>query len=220
MSTLSNLEAANMNDPVVHIDHHEQEASTMVFGFWIYILSDLLLFATLFANFAIFSSAYYGGPHGNSIIEGEKLFDLKYVLVETFALLFSAVSYGFAMVAAKKNNLCIVKGFLALTFVLGAFFIALELNEFHHLYKVLHDPSLNQAHLVSAYFSAFFALVGTHGIHVTAGLIWIAIMFFQLSKKGLNHHNQTRLSCLSLFWHFLDIIWIGVFTAVYLLGVL
>lgn len=220
MSNISNIKAANMNEVHVHIDHHEQETSTMIFGFWIYILSDLLLFATLFANFAIFASAYYGGPHGNSIIEGEKLFDLKYVLVETFTLLFSAVTYGFVMIAAKKNNLCLVKLFLGITFMLGVFFIALELNEFHHLYKVLHDPNLNQSHLISAYFSAFFILVGTHGIHVTAGLIWIFIMFLQLLKKGLNDHNQTRLSCLSLFWHFLDIVWVGVFTAVYLLGVL
>src|SRR5699024_5715983 len=116
------------------------------------------------------------------------LFNLKYVMVETFVLLFSAVSYGFVMVAAKRNQIKIVKGFLAMTFVLGALFIGLELNEFHHIYKVLHDPNLNSAHLVSAYFSAFFTLVGTHGIHVTAGLIWIAIMFLQLSKNGLNHH--------------------------------
>src|SRR5690625_4825473 len=98
MSTTANLNAANLNEPIVHSDHHEHEDSVMIFGFWIYILSDLLLFATLFANFAIFSSAYYGGPHGNSILEGEKLFNLKYVMVETFVLLFSAVSYGFVMV--------------------------------------------------------------------------------------------------------------------------
>lgn len=220
MDAFSNIEAANMNDAHSHADHHVEESSLMVFGFWIYILSDLLLFATLFANFAIFASAYYGGPHGNSIVEGEQLFDLKYVLVETFTLLFSAVTYGFAMVAAGKNNLCMVKVFLAITFGLGAFFIGLELNEFHHLYKILHDPAINQSHLISAYFSAFFILVGTHGIHVTAGLIWITIMFVQLFKHGLDHHNQTRLACLSLFWHFLDIVWVGVFTAVYLLGVL
>lgn len=200
--------------------HHDHEDSVMTFGFWIYILSDLILFATLFANFAVFASAYYGGPHGNTLIEGEKLFDLKYVLVETFLLLISSITYGFAMIAVKNKNLSIVKLFLAITFVLGASFIALELNEFHHLFVVLHDPVLNHSHLISAYFSAFFALVGTHGIHVTAGLIWIFIMFIQLSKHGLDSHNKTRLSCLSLFWHFLDIVWVGVFTAVYLLGVL
>ncbi|MDN5248600.1 cytochrome o ubiquinol oxidase subunit III [Bartonella sp. TP] len=200
--------------------HHEHDDSIMLFGFWVYILSDLILFATLFANFAVFASAYYGGPHGNSIIEGEKLFDLKFVMAETFLLLFSSITYGFAMVSAKQEMLNKVKLWLGITFVLGASFIAMELYEFHHLYKILHDPILNQSHLISAYFSAFFMLVGTHGLHVTTGLIWIALMFFQLGHVGLNHHNKTRLACLSIFWHFLDIIWIGVFTAVYLLGVL
>lgn len=199
---------------------HQHDDSIMLFGFWIYILSDLILFATLFANFFVFASAYYGGPHGNTIIEGETLFDLKFVMIETFLLLFSSITYGFAMISVKRNSLPAVKLWLAITFCLGLSFICMELYEFHHLYNVLHNPVLNHAHLISAYFSAFFMLVGTHGLHVTTGLIWIAIMFLQLWRSGLDSHNKTRLGCLSIFWHFLDIIWIGVFTAVYLLGVL
>ena len=96
----------------------------------------------------------------------------------------------------------------------------MELYEFHHFYHVLQDKTLNPSGLISAYFSAFFALVGTHGLHVSAGLIWMGFMFLQLKRNGLDHHNKTRLSCLSIFWHLLDIVWIGVFTTVYLLGVL
>jgi len=213
MSVVSQIKTARMED-----DHYD--GSTMVLGFWIYILTDLILFATLFANFAVFSSAYNGGPHGTTIVDGEPLFNLNYVLVETFLLLISSITYGLAMVQANKNNLSGVRAWMAITFILGLCFIIMEVNEFHHLVGVLHDPAVNPAGITSAFFSAFFVLVGTHGLHVTVGLIWMALMFFHLSRAGLDSHNKTRLNCLSLFWHFLDIVWVGVFTAVYLLGVL
>lgn len=210
----------DLNTHSEHDEHHTHDNSVMTFGFWIYILSDLILFATLFANYVVFASSYNGGPHGNTLINGEKLFDLKFVLIETFILLFSSMTYGLAMVQMHKNNLSAVKGWLFLTFLLGASFIAMEIYEFHHLLHILNDPSLNPTGLISAYFSAFFALVGTHGLHVTAGLVWMGFMFLHLKRKGLDQDNRTRLSCLSIFWHLLDIVWIGVFTTVYLLGVL
>lgn len=189
-------------------DHHHDDGSTKVFGFWIYILQDLFLFATLFANFAVFSSTYDGGPAGKDFI------NLPFVMIETFLLLFSSITYGFAMIKMHGNNLGGTRLWLQITFILGAAFIAMEVYEFMHLIHEGAAPS------VSAYWSAFFALVATHGIHVTGGLIWMACMFVHLSRHGLSADNRTRLTCLSLFWHFLDIVWIGVFTVVYLLGAL
>ncbi|MCT6824154.1 cytochrome (ubi)quinol oxidase subunit III [Bartonella apis] len=218
-------------------ENHHDGSSTMVFGFWVYILSDLILFATLFATFAVFASAYGGGPAGKDFIE------LPYVLCETALLLFSSITYGMAMVQVHKGNLGGVKTWLAITFILGLAFIGMELNEFHKLlWGVMENGELKSVfffdpnayagvdpetgvrvfgkEVLSAYWSSFFMLVGTHGIHVTTGLIWMALMFAHLGRHGLDKDNKTRLSCLSIFWHFLDIIWVGVFTAVYLLGAL
>lgn len=214
-----------------HADNHHDGSSTMVFGFWVYILSDLVLFSTFFATFAVFASAYSGGPAGKDFIS------LNYVLCETALLLFSSMTYGMAMVQVRKGNIGGVKTWLAITFLLGLGFIGMELNEFHELLfgeenVFFFDPSAYAGvdpetgvrvfgkEVLSAYWSSFFMLVGTHGIHVTTGLIWMALMFAHLGRHGLDKDNKTRLSCLSIFWHFLDIVWIGVFTAVYLLGAL
>jgi len=202
-----------MNTTVVKTAHmtgnySHDGGSSKVFGFWIYILQDLFLFATLFANFAVFSSAYDTGSAGKDFI------DLPFVLVETFLLLFSSITYGFAMIQMHRSNLTGVRLWMAITFLLGFAFIAMEVYEFAHL---IHEGA---APWTSAYWSAFFVLVATHGIHVTGGLIWMACMFIHLALDGLDAHNNARLTCLSLFWHFLDIIWIGVFTVVYLLGAL
>ena len=137
---------------------------------------------------------------------------LPYVLVETAALLLSSITYGFAMIAGHKGNKSAVLGWLAVTFACGAAFIGLEINEFHHLIAEGHGPQ------TSAFLSAFFGLVGLHGLHVTAGLIWMAVMMLEVAKTGLTGRAMTRLNCLSLFWHFLDIVWICVFTVVYLKG--
>ncbi|ACS86659.1 cytochrome o ubiquinol oxidase subunit III [Musicola paradisiaca] len=192
---------------VAHAEHgHHDTGATKVFGFWIYLMSDCILFGMLFATYAVLVNGTAGGPSGKDI------FDLKFVLVETFALLFSSITYGMAMIAMNKNSKSQVNTWLALTFLFGLVFIGMEIYEFHKLIEEGFGPDR------SAFLSAFFALVGTHGIHVTSGLIWIAIMMTQVAGRGLTATNRTRLMCLSLFWHFLDVVWICVFTVVYLMG--
>ncbi|MFC3394787.1 cytochrome o ubiquinol oxidase subunit III [Brenneria rubrifaciens] len=195
------------NPNAAHAEHgHHDAGATKVFGFWIYLMSDCILFASLFATYAVLVNGTAGGPAGKDI------FDLSFVLVETFALLFSSITYGMAMLAMNKGNKSQVITWLGLTFMFGLAFIAMEIYEFYHLIAEGYGPDR------SAFLSAFFALVGTHGIHVTAGLIWLAVMMIQVSKRGLTATNKTRLMCLSLFWHFLDVVWICVFTVVYLMG--
>ncbi|MGL5284898.1 cytochrome bo3 quinol oxidase subunit 3 [Aeromonas sp. RU39B] len=188
-----------------HHGHHDAGANK-VFGFWIYLMSDCILFACLFATYAVLVNGTAGGP------DGKEIFGLSFVLVETMLLLFSSITFGFGMVAMNKGQQSSVISWLLVTFLFGAGFIGMELYEFHHLIGEGFGPDR------SAFLSAFFTLVGTHGIHVTSGLIWIAVMMFQVSRKGLTERNRTRLMCLSLFWHFLDVVWICVFTVVYLMG--
>ncbi|WP_375667280.1 cytochrome (ubi)quinol oxidase subunit III [Bartonella sp. AC130YNZD] len=222
------MSAVTMNNASTIDELHHDSSSVMTFGFWVYILSDLILFSTLFSSFAVFSASYGGGKAGSEFI------DLKFVLVETAFLLFSSVTYGFAMVQAHKNNISGVRLWMAITFVLGCCFIGMELYEFHELLSEVFyfdpnayagiDPAtglqLFGREILSAYWSAFFALVSTHGLHVSVGLLWMVVMFFHLRRNGLDQNNKTRLACLSIFWHLLDIVWIGVFTMVYLLGAL
>lgn len=190
-----------------HEEHHDS-GSTTVFGFWLYLMTDCLLFATVFATYAVLYPNTDGGPNA------KELFDLKFVLVETFALLLSSITYGFAMVCGHQNKRSGVLFWLAITFLLGAVFIGMELYEFHHLIVEGAGPSR------SAFLSSFFALVGLHGLHVTCGLLWMIATMVEVGRCGLNSRSMTRLSCLSLFWHFLDIVWICVFTVVYLMGAL
>ncbi len=195
------------NHNIAHAEHgHHDAGATKVFGFWIYLMSDCILFATLFATYAVLVNGTAGGPSGRDI------FDLNFVLVETFLLLFSSITYGIAMLGMNNGHKSQVNTWLGLTFLFGLGFVAMELYEFHHLIAEGYGPDR------SAFLSSFFALVATHGIHVTAGLVWIIIMMIQVAKRGLNETNRTRLMCLSLFWHFLDVVWICVFTVVYLLG--
>jgi cytochrome o ubiquinol oxidase subunit III len=195
------------NHNVAHAEHgHHDAGATKVFGFWIYLMSDCILFATLFATYAVLVNGTAGGPSGRDIV------DLNFVLVETFLLLFSSITYGIAMLGMNNGHKSQVNTWLGLTFLFGLGFVAMELYEFHHLIAEGYGPDR------SAFLSSFFALVATHGIHVTAGLVWIIIMMIQVAKRGLNETNRTRLMCLSLFWHFLDVVWICVFTVVYLLG--
>ena len=208
MSTTTMNSHSSHADAHGHDGHDHETTDRTVFGFWIYIMSDCLLFSALFATFAVLSHSFAGGPTGRDI------FELPYVLVETFALLISSVTYGFAILAMHKSNKAQVQFWLIVTFICGAIFIGMEVNEFHKLILEGHGPQR------SAFLSAFFTLVGTHGIHVTSGLIWMASLFIRISKRGLDGTSKRRLMCLSLFWHFLDVVWIGVFTVVYLLGVL
>ena len=185
---------------------HSASDDKALFGFWIYLMTDLALFATLFATFAVLRSATAGGPTGKDIT------DLPFVLTETMILLISSFTAGVALISAKMKNKKNVLIFLGITFVLGLSFISLELYEFNKLVDEGHSWR------VSAFLSAFFTLVGTHGLHITSGLIWLSVMIWQISKKGLTQGLIKRLTMFSLFWHFLDIVWIFIFTIVYLLG--
>ncbi len=189
-------------------DVHHDAGGKAVFGFWIYLMNDCILFATLFATYAVLSGNIADGPAAKDI------FELPYVLVETFCLLLSSVTYGFAMLAYYRQKVAAVQGWLAITFLFGLAFVGMEINEFAHLIAEGYGPDR------SAFLSAFFTLVSTHGLHVTFGLIWMVVLMLQIRQKGLTQKNGTRLLCLSLFWHFLDLIWICVFTVVYLMGVL
>ena len=203
MSTLSHTMDAGAHD-----EHHHDTGKVTLFGFWLYLMTDCLLFASVFATYAVLYMNTAGG------VSGHDIFELDYVAVETAALLLSSITYGFAMLAAHKKKVSGTLGWLVITFIFGAVFIGMEINEFHHLIAQGNGPDR------SAFLSAFFALVGMHGLHVTAGLIWMAIMMLEVIKRGLGNRTLTRLGCLSMFWHFLDVIWICVFTVVYLMGVI
>jgi len=189
--------------------HGNHGSSDTVFGFWLYLMTDCVLFASLFAVFAVMSNQFAGGP------SGKELFDIGGVAVETAALLLSSITYGFAMLAARRGKSAAVLGWLAVTFALGFAFLVLEMREFSHLVAEGAGPGR------SAFLSAFFTLVGTHGLHVTVGLVWMAVLAVQVVRAPvLSERELTRLACLSLFWHFLDIVWICVFSFVYLGSVL
>jgi cytochrome o ubiquinol oxidase subunit 3 len=187
--------------------HQEaDDGSKTVLGFWIYLMSDCLLFACLFATFGVLAENVAGGP------SGRELFDLPYVGAETVLLLTSSFTFGVAALNVEANNRRQVIGWLAVTFILGAEFSGMEVQEFAHLINEGAGPSR------SAFLSAYFTLVGTHGLHVTAGLVWMAVMMHQALFFGLDSRVRRRLVCLGLFWHFLDLVWICVFTFVYLRG--
>jgi cytochrome o ubiquinol oxidase subunit III len=188
--------------------HKEDTVSIQTFGFWIYLMSDLILFGTLFATFVVLGHNYAGGP------TGKELFDLPFLLGETLFLLFSSVTYGLVMLAVHDSRKKWVLIGLAVTFLLGLGFVSMEISEFYDLIAAGHGPD------GSAFLSSFFTLVGTHGAHVTFGLIWMAVMIGQVAVKGLTSPVQSRLIRLSMFWHFLDIVWIGIFSIVYLMGVM
>jgi len=177
-------------------------------GFWIYLMSDALLFATLFATFGVLSSNFAGGP------TPRELFDLQVVAANTGILLLSALTCGLAMISLLAGRPGAVRLWLLVTALLGIAFVGIEIHEFRSLIAEGATPQR------SGYLSAFFTLVGTHGLHVTFGVLWIGVMLVQLGQRGLHPENRRRLLCLSMFWHFLDVIWIGVFTFVYLLGAL
>ncbi|MCU7372309.1 cytochrome o ubiquinol oxidase subunit III [Paucibacter sp. O1-1] len=187
-------------------DHHPQQGTLL--GFWLYLMSDCLIFAVLFAVYAVLGRSYAAGP------SGADLFDLQLVAVNTAMLLFSSITYGLAMIAMQHGRKQGVLAWLAITGLFGLAFLGLELYEFHHLIAQGATPQR------SAFLSAFFTLVGTHGLHVTFGIIWLIVLMVQVNKLGLTVENKRRLMCLSMFWHFLDVVWIGVFTFVYLMGVL
>lgn len=187
--------------------HHPEGHSTLL-GFWIYLMSDCLIFAILFAAYAVLGVNYAAGP------APKDLFDLNLIAINTAMLLFSSITYGFALLQMQKGNVKGTQKWLAITGLFGLAFLCIEIYEFYHLFSLGATPQR------SAFLSSFFTLVGTHGLHVTFGLIWLVTLIVQLGKHGLIPANKRRVMCLSMFWHFLDVIWIGVFTIVYLMGVL
>ena len=190
-----------------HEAHHDDGSMTTL-GFWIYLMSDCLIFAVLFAIFGVLGGNYAAGP------SPKDLFDLPLVAVNTSMLLLSSITYGFAMLTMEKGHIGATQIWLAVTALFGLAFVGIELSEFAHM---IHEGATPQR---SAFLSSFFTLVGTHGLHVTFGLVWMVTLMVQVAQHGLVEANRRRLMCLSMFWHFLDVIWIGVFTFVYLMGML
>ena len=183
---------------------HEQRA----LGFWLYLMGDAVIFALLFATYAIMIPGTAGGP------TGKELFELDNAAIETALLLVSSMTFGFASLQVKAGNRGAVLAWLAITFLLGAGFVFLEVREFAGMIAKGAGPDR------SGFLSAFFTLVGTHGVHVTMGLIWIVVLGAQVALKGLTLPVASRLYRLGLFWHFLDIAWVGIFSIVYLPGLL
>ena len=189
---------------VAHGGHSDDSGPRTTLGFWIYLMSDCLIFCVLFATFGVLIDATAGGP------SGRQLFELPVVLGETALLLASSFTFGLGMLEMQAGRTRRVILWLAVTLALGAGFVGMEIHEFAQLVRDRAGPG------TSAFLSAYFVLVGTHGLHVTCGLLWIALMMHQVAHFGLDGIVRRRLACLSLFWHFLDLVWICVFTFVYL----
>jgi cytochrome o ubiquinol oxidase subunit 3 len=192
------------------LGHRGPQSKSIVvpYGFWLFVLSDMVLFSALFATYASLASATDGGP------TTRQLFDRNLVAVETMALLISSFVCGLAIIAAKRRNMVWTQAWLLVTALLGLVFLSIELYEFSSMIAEGAGPQR------SAFLSSFFTLVGCHGAHVTAGLMWIGTMMAQIWAKGFQPHVTRRLLCLSVFWHALDIIWVAIFTIVYLIGTL
>lgn len=188
--------------------NHEHQQDKVAFGFWVYLMSDCVLFAGLFATYAVLQGAIAGGVTIYDITS------LPFVLTETLLLLTSSFTIGLAMLAAAKNKKTLALVALGATLVLGLSFLGMEVYEFRHL--ILEGSGPNH----SAFLSSFFALVGTHGTHIFFGSIWMLTLMARIVMVGFSPGTMRKLICLSLFWHFLDIIWIFIFTFVYLIGTL
>jgi cytochrome o ubiquinol oxidase subunit 3 len=177
------------------------------YGFWLFILSDIILFSALFASYAALVHATNGGPTGRD------LFDLRNVAIETVSLLLSSFVCGLALITAKRRNMFWTQVWLLVTGLLGFVFLLIELREFGSMIMAGAGPQR------SAFLSAFFTLVGCHGGHITAGLLWIGTLMAQVWAKGFQPHIMRRFLCFTLFWHALDIVWVAIFTIVYLMGI-
>ncbi|VFP80131.1 cytochrome o ubiquinol oxidase subunit III [Candidatus Erwinia haradaeae] len=188
------------------ITPHQNLRNNKIFGFWLYLMSDCILFATLFATYSVMVNNIANGPSGHEI------FNLPFVLLETIFLLLSSMTHGLATIKMTMKETNAVIFYLGLTFLFGLGFIYMEVYEFLHLFSHGITPK------ISGFLSGYFTLVGTHGVHVISGMIWMLLLMLQIAIRGLTTTNCTRLMCLSLFWHFLDIVWICVFTIVYLIG--
>jgi cytochrome o ubiquinol oxidase subunit 3 len=199
--------ATSMSNQAVTLGAQAGTSKTLL-GFWIYLMTDCVLFASLFATFAVLRNGTFGGPTGQDI------FSLPYILVETLALLTSSFTCGLAILAARRGDRQQVSLWLMVTLALGLVFLVMELTEFSHL--VADGNSWRR----SGFLSSYFTLVGTHGLHITVGLVWMAGMLIKVLRQGLSTAGIRKLTMLSLFWHFLDLVWIFIFTMVYLFGVI
>ncbi|WP_136605252.1 cytochrome o ubiquinol oxidase subunit III [Paenibacillus dokdonensis] len=202
-SSLKNVQKHHSDRHHSHPDMEEMRT----FGFWIYLMTDIMIFGTFFATYIVLHNNTNGGPGPAD------LFELSGVIVSTFILLTSSYTCGLAVLALNKGKKQALIGWLAVTALLGAVFIGLEINEFAHM---VHEGATMSR---SAFLSAFYTLVGTHGLHVTVGLVWMIALMVQLSVKGITPVTKRKVNIISLFWHFLDVVWIFVFTVVYLMGV-
>lgn len=194
------------SETIIPNEHHDDSDSTDVFGFWLYIMTDCILFGCLFATFVVLNYPATQSPQLKSYL------DLYDVLIETFLLLGSNFTFCLAMLNLYQEKLFKVQAWLGITFLLGASFVVLEIKEFAHL------AAEGFRWDVSGQASSFFTLVGTHGLHVSFGLLWIFLMIIQLPLLKITHVAKRRMTCLGLFWNFLDIVWVFVFTIVYLMG--
>ena len=189
------------------VKHYELYNKTL-FGFWVYLMTDCVLFATLFATYIVLHTENFGGP------TTADLYSLPLAFCETMVLLFSSFTIGLARLEVWAAHRAKVLLWIVVTFILGASFIAMELHEF---IDFVHEGNSWQR---SAFLSSYFTLVATHGCHICFGLIWMVMLFILIAKNGLTEHNVRRAACLGLFWHFLDVVWIFIFSVVYLMGVL
>ncbi len=196
-----------MSSSHVQIAENQEQDNTLL-GFWIYLMTDCVLFATLFATFAVLRHNTYGGPSGQDI------FSLPLVLTQTLFLLTSSFSCGLAWLAARQKNRQAFFWLLGLTLLLGLCFLVLELREFRHL------ATQGYGWRRSGFLTSFFTLVGTHGAHITVGLVWMAALATRIYRSGFKEGNLRKLTMLTMFWHFLDVVWIFIFTIVYLMGVI
>jgi cytochrome o ubiquinol oxidase subunit 3 len=190
------------------IDTKAAQADTHVLGFWVYLMTDLIIFGVLFAVYFALRASTFGGP------SSQDLFSLPTALVNTLVLLVSSFTCGLATVAAQRGKVNQTIAWLTVTFVLGATFLTLELAEFSRFIAGGNGPQR------SAFLSSFFTLVGTHGLHIAVGLLWIIVAVIQLKLRGLTPGVTSKLTRFTIFWHFLDLVWIFIFTAVYLLGII
>ena len=190
-----------------HADHDVAKRIVVGYGFWIFLISDIIMFSAFFATYAVQTDATAGGPGGRDI------FETRNVAIETACLLLSSFSCGLASIGAQFRKRALFHAAMAVTFVLGAAFLALEVREFAGLVERGAGPQR------SSFLSAFFTLVGCHGLHVTAGLLWLLTMMAQVVAKGFRADILRRILCFSLFWHTLDIVWVALFSLVYLVGV-
>lgn len=196
-----------MNEKAVRVAQAAQ-ADSHEFGFWVYLMTDLIIFGVLFAVYFVLRDSTFGGP------SSDQLFSLPTALTNTLMLLTSSFTCGLATLAAKRGKVNQTIAWLAVTLVLGATFLALELSEFSRFI------AMGASWQRSAFLSAFFTLVGTHGLHISVGLLWIVVAIIQLKVKGLTPSVVSKLDRFTLFWHFLDIVWIFIFTTVYLMGIM